>query len=309
MGFRHILGRSVLLLLVLLAGKNLNAQCCAAGNPIGTDLDFTNGGKNSVLVGLTYRYSLSGSVYQGSKKSDVGFVDKSDFNYSEFTVNYALTSRLSFRGDIGYFFNKTEYYNNGFTPARANGLGDLSLLANYQLLKQSKIGALAIGLGVKLPVGIFDQEVDDVKLPINVQPSSGSFRGNFQFFQQKGLGSRVMIFSLLSMEMAAWIRSDNFTYRYGNMYLFATGFSYKILPGLSAALSGRGEFRGRSWRDDHISVESSGSKIIYVTPSFNWKIKRKANFNAGVLLPVYRYMNGIQLGNTLGVYSGLTLKY
>lgn len=280
------------------------AQCCSAGNPLGSDLDFSNKGKNSLSAGLTYRYSLSGDVYQGSKKVDIGFVEKSDFNYTEFTINYALTTKLSVRGDIGYFFNKTEYYNNGFDPAKANGLGDLSLLVNYQLLQRSKIGTLAIGIGTKLPVGVFDQEVDNVKLPINVQPSSGSYKGSFQVFHLKSLNVRTSVFSLASVEIAAWINSRNFTWRYGNAYLFNAGISYKPLPKLNTSLAARAEFRGRSYRDDEIKVESSGSKIVYINPAVNWKASNKISINAGALLPVYRYMNGIQSGNTLGIYLG-----
>jgi len=285
------------------------AQCCSAGNPLGSDFDFSNKGKNSLSAGMTYRYSLSGDVYQGSKKVDIGFVDKSDFNYTEFFINYALTSKLSLRSDIGYFFNKTEYYNNGFDPAKANGLGDLSLLVNYQLLQRSKIGIFAIGIGTKIPVGVFDQEINNVKLPINVQPSSGSYKGSLQMFQLKSLNVRTSVFSFVSFEIAAWINSRNFTWRYGNTYLVNAGVSYKPNPKLNTSIATRAEFRGRSFRDDKIKVESSGSKVVYLNPSLNWKISQKISLNAGAMLPVYKYMNGIQTGNTLGIYLGLAFAF
>lgn len=93
------------------------------------------------------------------------------------------------------------------------------------------------------------------------------------------------------------------------MYLINVGGSYKILPDFSIALALRGEFRDRFWRDNHIRVKSSCSKVVYANLSFSWKINREMSFITGIMLPVYRYMNGIQLGNTLGVYSVFTLKY
>jgi hypothetical protein len=294
---------------ISLSGNSIYAQCCSAGNPLGSDLDFSNHGKKSLSAGLTYRYSLSDNVFKGSEKVDIGFVNKSDFNYTEFTINYAFTSKLSVRGEIGYFFNKTEYYNNGFNPARGSGIGDISLLFNYQLFQKSKFGIIAIGMGTKLPVGVFDQEANLVKLPINVQPSSGSYKLSFQMFQQKSFNVRTSFFSLASVEFAAWIHSKNFNWRYGNAYLLNTGFSYKPIPKLNTSLAARAEIRGRSYRDDMIIVDSSGSKVIYINPALNWKATPKISLNVGVLLPVYRYMNGIQLGNSLGTFLGLHFKF
>jgi hypothetical protein len=128
-------------------------------------------------------------------------------------------------------------------------------------------------------------------------------------FQQKSFNVRTSFFSLASVEFAAWIHSKNFNWRYGNAYLLNTGFSYKPIPKLNTSLAARAEIRGRSYRDDMIIVDSSGSKVIYINPALNWKATPKISLNVGVLLPVYRYMNGIQLGNSLGTFLGLHFKF
>lgn len=165
MGFRLFLVRLVLCLMVFLADNNLSAQCSAAGNLLGNDFDFYNRGKKTFTTGLNYRYNFSDNLYQGCSRIETVIFERSDFNYLELAMSCSMTSRWMLRAEFGYFLNKTEYYNNGFAPAGARGVGDLSLLLNYQISRKGRLGTLVAGTGVKLPVVEFDQEVDHVRLP------------------------------------------------------------------------------------------------------------------------------------------------
>ncbi|MFA6949523.1 MAG: hypothetical protein WCQ70_02450 [Lentimicrobiaceae bacterium] len=291
---------------LLFPATELRAQCCSAGNPAGYDMNFANSGKNKFNMGLDYRYSLSNALYQGSKKINVGYFDKSDFNYMEFSLGYNITNKWSVKAQTGYFLNKSEYYRD-FGNFKAYGLGDMMVMVNYQLFKSANSGLLVFSTGVVLPIGIFDQETDNVKLPVNVQPSSGSTKGTFSMYYQKSFSVRSYYYSLISLEVSDEINSENFQYHYGNVYLITGGINYKARQTVNLSLSVRADIRGKSYRDDHIKVESSGSRIVYLNPGVNWQALKRTGLFIGAFVPVYRYMNGIQAGNTIGFQAGLRI--
>jgi hypothetical protein len=151
------------------------AQCCSAGNPYFYG-EQANMGHRQLLVLAGYKYSTSDTYYNGSEPISIDFVDKAWFNYLNLQMIYGITSRLSVQTELGYFINKTENYSKeGWTQSRGYGLGDLTVTMKYLAYRNYKKRiSLIPSVGVKFPVGVFDQEVDNVKLPITVQPSSGS---------------------------------------------------------------------------------------------------------------------------------------
>ncbi len=291
---------------LFITGGQLYSQCCAAGNPLSNDVDFSHKGKNSFSAGLIWRYSLSDAMYSGSKKMDVGFIDKTDFHYTEAIFRYGISSRAYIRAELGYFLRKGEYYKGGFSPAIGYGVGDLAINGAYQLFAAShKMGEMVAGMGCKLPVGVFDQEDGNVKLPVNVQPSSGSYKGSAFVFYRKNLGKEFALSALISTEVASKIRSVNFHYRYGNAYVFIPGITWNAKPQLMLSLMCKAEHRGRSIRNEDTIIESSGGQLISLNPSVSYRFAGKYLASFGALLPVYRYMNGIQAGNTYGLHASV----
>lgn len=287
-----------LMLLLLLPGL-AGAQCCSAGNPLSTDADYQSQGAHRLKVAITGKTSASSGYYKQDALYDVGSVDRASFHYSELTLGYGITHRLSARVDAGYFFDKTEAYKN---PAAKNlvgsGLGDLSVQMRYLIYKNFiHKWELSGGAGIKLPVGVFDQEVDRVKLPIQLQPSSGSFKyfGNLFFIHTPHPG--FSWYALVSAQVAQRIQSVNFDYRYGEVYMLSAGVNQRIAPWLSAAMQLRGELRTRLHRENHIEVATSGGRMVYITPSVSVSLPARLFLTASVNVPLYRYHNGVQLAH------------
>jgi hypothetical protein len=150
-------------------------------------------------------------------------------------------------------------------------------------------------LGVKFPVGVFDQETGHVKLPISVQPSSGSFRYTGNVFVSKGIGRKFNLALFLSYEYSQLIDSDNFYYKYGDLWIGAVYFNYQLLKKLNLNIQFRNEYRAKATRENAEVVESSGYDVVFLTPQVSYGFRHEWYLSAYADIPLYKYYNGIQM--------------
>jgi len=303
---------SVYLLIVLFAtvGIKIHAQCCSAGNPLSTESDLVNSGVKNLKIGVNYRHSFSNTFYSENQALEIGIIDKANYNFTDINLSYGIFHRATLKAELGYFINKTEKYNiENMNNAIGSGLGDASLQFRYLLYKSfTNKWELSGGLGIKLPVGVFDQEVNNVKLPITVQPSSGSFKYFANAFFHKSKGN-LALYSLASIEVSQTIDSDNFYWKYGNVYALNTGAIYNWKNKLSAGIQLRGELRERSSRENKQTVEASGGFIMYCAPLLSAKIAKGYYAMCSINIPVYKYVNVLQLTNAYSFSIGFQRKF
>jgi hypothetical protein len=161
---------------------------------------------------------------------------------------------------------------------------------------------------VKFPIGVFDQEVENVQLPIAVQPSSGSYKYNGNVFISKGIGRKMALAAFLSYEYSQLIKSENFYYKYGDQWISALYFNYRIIKNFSTDLQLRNEYRAKSRRENDETVESSGYDVIYFTPQLTYAFKYNWYLSAYSDIPVYKYYNDIQMSFGYAISLRLTKK-
>jgi hypothetical protein len=298
------------ILVILFSLNEVNSQCCSAGNPFFYgELSSVNSKTLQVITG--YKYSTSNQYYSGSTPEDINFIEKAYFNYQTLQFVYGITNRLTAQADIGYFYNKTENYSDvDWTNSSGSGLGDASFSLKYLIYQNwRKQFRIIPSLGITLPIGVFDQEVDHVKLPITVQPSSGSFKYQLGLLMTKSSNKNKFSYSFFGLfEYAQLINSRNFYYKYGNQYLFSIMASYKFNHQFSFALEGRSENRAKSFRENNQIVESSGYNIAYLIPHISWAFHKNWSLAINTDIPVYRYYNGIQLANAFSFSTRLSFK-
>ncbi len=287
--------------------NNLNAQCCSAGNPFFYGAQSSLG-KNDFEFLIGYKYSTSTSYYEGTQPISIEFIDKAYFNYANFQIQYGITERLSVQTDLGYFINKTEIYSmSGWDNQSGYGLGDLMLTVRYLAYKNyvHKI-SVTPSIGVKFPVGVFDQEVNHVKLPITLQPSSGSFKYSLNLYVNKGFKNpRWNLGFWCSYEYAQLIDSKNFYYNYGDLFMLSIIGSYRIGK-VNLGIELRNDNRAKSHRENNQIVESSGYNIFYVIPHISYSFTQNWMVATDIDIPVFRNYNGIQLANTYAVAFRVT---
>lgn len=284
----------------------VQSQCCGAGNPISGFENVSGIPYKTLLISTTYKYSYSDTYYSGDEKASV-LSDKLNYNFTGVNIAYGILPRLSIQGQIGYFINKTKKYNiSEWEPLKGYGFGDAEINLMYSIVKNNFTGFNIItGIGVKLPVGVFDKETNNVKLPIFLQPSSGSLKFNVSLFMNKRFDKYSVSFRGF-IEFANRIKSQNFDYKYGNLYLMSFYGSYKINKIISLIGQIRYEYRMKSSRENEQIVESSGGQLINFIPEINFIPAKGFSISIYPDIPIYRYMNGTQISNKFAISLKLT---
>ncbi len=298
----------VFLLLFVIPGSTVWAQCCTSGNPFINDAEQPALQSKVLTASLAFRYSHSGSYYsKDSPYKDLPVKESAYSNYSELQVGYGVTDWLTVLTELGYFFNKT-FETAGVDSYTGRGLGDAALYLKFNAYSNLKWRfSISPTIGVKFPVGVFDQEVDNVQLPISVQPSSGGYRYIANVFVSKGFG-KIAIAGFASYEYSQLIQSENFYYKYGDQWVGALYFNYHIWKGLSLDLQFRNEFRARSTREDGEIVDASGYDVVFLTPQLTYAFKHNWYLSAYSDIPLYKYYNGIQMSFGYALSARITKK-
>ncbi len=304
------------------------SQCCAAGNPVNT-ANAADGSQAGVLgVSVSYMRSYSDTYFQGASVSDYKYIDYSSFDYSMISAGYGLFPDLQLTAELGYFFSKLQKFDfgDGFAPLRkAGGIGDGTLGIVYNLMyNEDFLLGIYPSIKVTLPLGEFDQMDGAVVMPIDIQPSSGSFKYTIGATVSKGFDeSPLALLAMGSYEISQRIETDRTNYKYGNqlnisliglysltdaIFGSAGGFAESI----SAGLELRYNFREKSSDRDKKLIESTGGSVLFVAPRISFGFKGGWALNAQFDLPVLKDINGIQLTNknafTLGFSMSFDLK-
>ena len=296
---------SVLLCLFFFQAQTF-AQCCSPGNPVGGTSNLGILDKKTLRLISFYRSSFSQGYLEGDKKSDYNFVKSGQFNYAGITLGYGLLNKITIETELGYFINKTQNYNTQPTiTATGFGLNNAVFTVKYNLInKTEKPFEWTIGAGGKFPFTRKFQMADNVELPRDVQPSTNAFGIVAQSFLYKEFPeNKLRLFFINRYEMNF---PDIKNYKYGNALYSSFFISHQIKQSNWAAIAQvRYEYRTKDITNANcnscfangISVSSSGGNLIFIAPQINYTIAQKWNLSLLADFPVYRYYNGIQLGN------------
>ncbi|HNW75020.1 MAG TPA: hypothetical protein PKN44_15425 [Bacteroidales bacterium] len=285
----------LLIALCLFIAERAFSQCCTLGDPFISDAEQPALQSKILTASLAYRYSHSGKYYSDdSRFTELPFQEIAYSNYTELQVGYGITNWLTVMTDLGYFFNKT-LTTPGIDSYKGYGLGDLGLYAKFNAFSSSRLKlTLSPTIGVKFPTGVFDQEVDNVQLPISVQPSAGSYCYLANLFVSKGF-RKIALAGFASYEYSQLIQSENFYYKYGDQWIAALYFNYRPWKRVTIDLQVRNEYRSKSNRENEEIVEASGYEVVFFTPQLSYAFKHDWYVSAYADIPMYKYYNGIQM--------------
>jgi hypothetical protein len=212
-------------------------------------------------------------------------------------VDYVATPKWGFELQMPYFDRFHSTIAPGDTQvseARADGIGDVRLLARYQIFHPSR--SFGFQFGLKLPTGEFNQNfitgpqagnlVDrglqlgtgttDAILGLSYFGRPASYLGYFaQATVQRALGYRD-----------GFLPSSTLNLNLGVRYL-----NTSIVTPL-VQLNARWDSRERGFYAD---AEDSGDAAFYVSPGFTVQVGANESLFAFLQLPVYQRVNGLQL--------------
>ncbi|MBI9036093.1 MAG: hypothetical protein JEZ03_16660 [Bacteroidales bacterium] len=297
-----------------IASTLVMGQCCSAGNPLTGIGDYSSLKAKTIKLSTAYKSSVSSGYYHGAEIECGPIHNKIDhayFDFLEMSLLYSATNRLSMQADLGYFLNKAEIYENQATSdAIGKGLGDLGLQLRYTIYR-NVFRKLEVngGAGIKIPIGVFDQEAGNIRLQLPVQPSSGSYKYFANLFLGKAFSEKFSVYGFGMFEWAQWINMENFEYKYGNVYQMAFGANYKLIKNLSAGINVLGEIKARSHREENQIVNATGGQFVSVTPALSYSLKDIMMIESRCRIPVYKYYNGLQIGNRFMFEIRLSKKF
>ncbi len=217
---------------------------------------------------------------------DPGQYSKDFYQTAELWGGVNVGKRWQFLGFIPYNINRqTSDDGTSFTK----GLGDITIIANYNLLSLTSAGgtshSLWVGGGIKLPTGGYALDPDAMNPSANVQPGTGSYD--------------FVTNAMYSLRLNKWTINATATYRinqpagsfeFGNRFA-AGAFLYKTINAgtvkLNPTIGLLHEDLGKN-KQDGVPVESTGGHGLLAAGGLDANFGRlTAGFN--VQLPVYQH--------------------
>lgn len=97
-------------------------------------------------------------------------------------------------------------------------------------------------------------------------------------------------------------------YKPGNQYQLNLGYRYPFGRDLQALLQLNSLYRSR---DSGLNAEPdlSGSKTVFLSPGLAYSATQSTRVYGFVQLPIYRYVNGIQLSANWAFVAGFTMRF
>ncbi len=325
----------IILMLFNITSINGYSQGCCSG---GSGSPMVGGVSMGVLqqgqfdFGESFQYFSSDKFYAGSLDSSSALVKDIKTSYLYSRLGYGITSKLTLYLEAGYFFHKTE---TGFDTDRpdyikkSSGLSDIIIFPRYNVydITNSKAHTeLTLGLGLKIPIGNYHDSTTVYIDPTNgqnsktvspptVQTTTGS--NDFIFY-----GFALREFKKIKLKVFANVTYINKGYNsmgekfgdYASIGLFAGKTYFKKL-GVTCQL--KYEWVDKMQLNPNIDLNalkisidpnSSGSKKLSFVPQLSYSYKSITLFGL-YDMPVYQYLNGVQIGSKYLVTVGFTYRF
>ncbi len=302
--------RFLIAVLFIFISNELDAQCCAAGNPAGGDVTLEGQQESLLRLFVFYDYSLSKDYFSGTSQVEMPSMKNSYFDFLNFTAIYGITNRWSIHTEAGYFINKVQNLRiqNQDRQIKAHGFGDIGVNARYDVYQSFNPSVRwIVSGGVRFPVGAFNEEMNGAMIPVALQPSSGAFKYNANSYTSYQFpNTRFGIFTFIMFEYSSTIRKDFLVHRYGNYFQLAFAGTFQASDNIFIIGRLWGEWRGQDIRDDQYSVISSGSNLILFSPRVFLNFQENWQFISTIDIPLYKNVNGYQLTKFGSLQIGLS---
>ncbi len=291
--------------LILLKTIPLGAQCfSSSGNPVGGSQNMGTLDKGLLSCIGFYRSSFSDRYFEGSKESSVDILKNANYNYAGTLLAYGLAQGVTIEMEAGYFVNKTKNYKipagyslRGFGPANALISSKIQIFNNIE----KGIGWSA-SVGLKIPFSRELQYIDNVRLPFDLQASTGAFGLVVQSYlmkQNSFTGMRYFVFNRMDINGTS---KDG--YHYGPSFVNAAFVSKHLIrtSGWPVSITLIFQVRNEIHRQNELWSEpeiSSGSVKLFASPQVNFSLHETWNLSILTDIPVYQYYNHIQLADRM----------
>ncbi|HEX4987070.1 MAG TPA: transporter [Burkholderiales bacterium] len=186
-------------------------------------------------------------------------------------------------------------------------LGDARIVGRYAFTPEPHAnGSFGVQFGVKLPTGQYDvANADGDVAERMLQPGTGTTDGILGVFYSGRLAGGTGWFADASVIAPMDEREG---YRPGTRVAADVGASYAWTDRVSLLLQ-----LNASWKDrdsgEEAEPEASGGTFVHLSPGVAFGLDPKTRLYAFVQLPLYQYVNGVQLVADWSVSAGLSRRF
>lgn len=186
-----------------------------------------------------------------------------------------------------------------------SGIGDMRVLGRYQFTPAAGSDASGgIQFGIKLPSGAIDKTNDaGLRAERSLQPGSGSTDVLAGGYYNHAFAESALSGFIQGLWQHPVATRDGF--KPGDQLTFDAGLRYRATRRLSAMLQLNVQFKGR---DNGVNAEpaDSGGHSVSVSPGLSYAVTRDTQFYGFIQLPVYQYVNGVQLAPDWSAVLGVS---
>jgi hypothetical protein len=268
------------------------------------------------LFQLQYDYIKQDTLLSGSHKTSVAPEDADALEQK--TLSQTLIASLDYSFDRNWGVTATlpvvrkqhdhlaDPYGDP-TPESWNftDLGDARIVGRYRFAATESY-SVGAQFGLVLPTGPTSvTNSQGVQAERSLQPGTGATSGVLGLYANYAAQNGSLWFAQLQFQGAMATKDD---YRPGNQLLLTGGVSWPVTD--SVALLGQLNALWRG-RDSGVNAEpeESGGRSLFVSPGVSYTVSPSVQLYAFAQLPLYRYVNGTQLGVNWAAVGGVTYRF
>jgi len=319
--------KSIIAALAMLCGApvalDAQASCGAAFCSINTSWDVQGAWlEPGARFDLRYEYIKQDQPRSGSKKVAVGEIPH---HHDEVvtrnqnwlpSLDYTLDRDWGLNALLPVVHRGHEHIHNhrgeqlldtwNFTE-----VGDARIVARRRLATfedgAPSVGTLGVNFGLKLPTGRTDVRNGSGELAErSLQPGSGTTDLLAGAYYSKSLPMRNT--SWFVQGQLQQPLSSHQDYRPGRKFMADTGVRYLVGEKTSLMLQANALLRARD-SGAQAEPEDTGGKALYLSPGAGYGVTERLQVYGFVQLPVYQYVNGVQLTARRAFSVGVTSRF
>jgi len=268
------------------------------------------------LFQLQYDYIKQDTLLSGSHKTSVAPEDADALEQK--TLSQTLIASLDYSFDRNWGVTATlpvvrrqhdhlaDPYGDP-TPESWNftDLADARIVGRYRFAATESY-SVGAQFGLVLPTGPTNvTNSEGVQAERSLQPGTGATSGVLGLYTNYAAQNGSLWFAQLQFQGAMATKDD---YRPGNQLLLTGGVSWPVTDNVALLGQLNALWRGRD-SGANAEPEESGGRSLFISPGVSYTVSPSVQLYAFAQLPLYRYVNGTQLGVNWAAVGGITYRF
>jgi len=262
--------------------------------------------------GVATQYTHFGTLQNGSEEVPNPFGQRLDSVITQVVLGWQLVPRLGVQLNLPFIYRDFRRIENGRgTDGTVGGFGDMSLLANALAYSApvGEQGLFRLNLlgGLKLPTGKFDVTNEQGEVAErSLQPGTGTTDLILTAYFREALPQFDSSWFVQAGTQLPLNSRDQ--YKPGNQFGFDAGYRYDATDKLGLMLQANFRWKGRD-SGAQAEPEDSGGRSITLSPGISYAFTPNVQVYGYVQLPLYQYVNGVQLTADWSAVAGISAQF